>query len=65
MSVIFIMIMIIFAIVFMSVWHYHDKEGEKIWVLYVALCAVVFSIGLNLLGIKLYFMIKRYHGTEE
>ena len=64
-SVLFIVFMIIFAIVFLSAWHYHDVQGERIWVLYVALSAVVVSISVNLLGIKLYFMMKRYNGSEK
>ena len=59
-SVLFILGLIIFGIVFMSAWHYNK---QNFWVLYLVLGLILGAVGLNVMAIKLYFHYKRYHGS--
>ena len=58
MSVLFILGVIVFGIVFMSAWHY---TNQNFWVLYLVLGLMMGAVGMNLAAIKLYFHYKRFH----
>ena len=60
-SVVFILSLIIFGIVFMSAWHYNN---QNFWVLYLVLGLILGAVGMNLGAIQLYFHYKRYHGSK-
>ena len=61
-SVLFIISMIIFGIVFMSVWHYYNRD--QLWALYVVLGVVLGAISINVMGLKLYHMYRRINSRS-
>eukprot|EP00116_Pleurobrachia_bachei_P000749 sb/3461011/ len=61
-SVLIIAFLLLFGIIFMSAWHY---TNNNFWVLYLVLGLVTLSICTVLVSVKMYFKLKRYHGSTR
>ena len=61
-SVLIIAFLLLFGIIFMSAWHY---TNNNFWVLYLVFGLITLSICIVLISVKMYFKLKRYHGSTS